>query len=117
MHPMFGIVNTIACLFSIYIKRHIIQASKLTCHLFPTGQSGKHTYPPTPTPTNPPEAGFQDDTLKQAQQHASNNAGPSGSSDLFSNIMSAVGNKQEKIQNEDIDEEGATAPSHTTTPS
>ncbi|OAQ68407.1 beta-flanking protein [Pochonia chlamydosporia 170] len=53
------------------------------------------------------QSSFQDDTLKQAQQHASNNAGPSGSSDLFSNIMNAVGNKQEKIQNEDIDEEDA----------
>ncbi|OAA48550.1 beta-flanking protein [Metarhizium rileyi] len=51
--------------------------------------------------------GFQDDILKMAQQHASNNAGNSGNSDLFSNIMSAVGNKQEKIQNEDIDEQDA----------
>ncbi|EFY84418.1 beta-flanking protein [Metarhizium acridum CQMa 102] len=51
--------------------------------------------------------GFQDDILRMAQQHASSNAGHSGNSDLFSNIMSAVGNKQEKIQNEDIDEQDA----------
>ncbi|KID89573.1 beta-flanking protein [Metarhizium guizhouense ARSEF 977] len=51
--------------------------------------------------------GFQDDILRMAQQHASSNAGNSGNSDLFSNIMSAVGNKQQKIQNEDIDEQDA----------
>lgn len=42
-----------------------------------------------------------------AQQHASGSAGSSGNSDLFSNIMNAVGQKQDKIQNEDIDEEDA----------
>lgn len=51
--------------------------------------------------------GLQNDVLKMAQQHASASAGSSGNSDLFSNIMNAVGQKQDKIQNEDIDEEGA----------
>ncbi|KZZ89684.1 beta-flanking protein [Moelleriella libera RCEF 2490] len=40
-----------------------------------------------------------------ASQHAAGNS--SGSSDLFSNILGAVGQKQDKIQNEDIDEEEA----------
>lgn len=51
-----------------------------------------------------------------AQQHASSNAGNSGNSDLFGNIMNAVGNKQEKIQNEDIDEEGSLSIYTHTTP-
>ncbi|GAB0132478.1 hypothetical protein EsDP_00000912 [Epichloe bromicola] len=51
--------------------------------------------------------GLQNDVLKMAQQHASGSAGSSGNSDLFSNIMNAVGQKQDKIQNEDIDEEDA----------
>ncbi|KAK2594557.1 hypothetical protein QQS21_007729 [Conoideocrella luteorostrata] len=50
---------------------------------------------------------IQNDVLKMAQQHASGSAGHSGNSDLFSNILGAVSQKQDKIQNEDIDEEDA----------
>ncbi|KAG5993637.1 hypothetical protein E4U43_003434 [Claviceps pusilla] len=42
-----------------------------------------------------------------AQHHAAGSAGSSGGSDLFANIMGAVGQRQDKIQSEDIDEEDA----------
>ncbi|KAG5981859.1 hypothetical protein E4U54_006531, partial [Claviceps lovelessii] len=46
-----------------------------------------------------------DEALKMAQHHAAGSAGSSGGSDLFANIMGAVGQRQDKIQSEDIDEE------------
>ncbi|KAG5979752.1 hypothetical protein E4U55_004798 [Claviceps digitariae] len=55
--------------------------------------------------TNTPA--LPDHALKMAQQHATGAAGSSGGSDLFANIMSAVGQRQDKIQSEDIDEEDA----------
>ncbi|KAG6007436.1 hypothetical protein E4U21_006025 [Claviceps maximensis] len=56
---------------------------------------------------NAASGALPDEALNMAQQHAAGAAGSSGGSDLFANIMSAVGQKQDKIQSEDIDEEDA----------
>ncbi|POR34473.1 Uncharacterized protein TPAR_05323 [Tolypocladium paradoxum] len=57
----------------------------------------------------PAGGGFQhdDDALKTAHQEASQLAGSSGSSDMFSQIIGAIGQRKGQIANEDIDEEDA----------
>ncbi|KAI0141536.1 hypothetical protein GGR57DRAFT_406128 [Xylariaceae sp. FL1272] len=51
-------------------------------------------------------AGYDDD-FSGAAEHASRNAGSSGDTDFFSNIMGALGDKKGKIADEDLDEEEA----------
>ena len=41
-----------------------------------------------------------------AKDEAAKHAGSSGDKDMFSNILSLVGQKQHKIAEEDVDEEG-----------
>ncbi|KAI0109102.1 hypothetical protein GGR51DRAFT_512756 [Nemania sp. FL0031] len=48
-----------------------------------------------------------DDDWREAAQHASNHAGDSGSADLFSNLLGALGQKKERLANEDVDEDEA----------
>ncbi|KAG6055190.1 hypothetical protein E4U32_006450 [Claviceps aff. humidiphila group G2b] len=48
---------------------------------------------------------LSDEALKMAQQHAT--GANAGGSDLFANIMSAVGQRQGKLQSEEIDEQDA----------
>ncbi|OAQ79335.1 beta-flanking protein [Purpureocillium lilacinum] len=57
----------------------------------------------------PAGGGFahDDDELKTAQHEAANRAGSSGSSELFSSVLSAIGQRKGQIANEDIDEEDA----------
>ncbi|KAG5939885.1 hypothetical protein E4U59_002808 [Claviceps monticola] len=50
-------------------------------------------------------AALPDEALKMAQQHAA--GAIAGGSDLFANIMSAVGQRQGKLQSEEIDEQDA----------
>ncbi|KAI0861068.1 hypothetical protein F4860DRAFT_514138 [Xylaria cubensis] len=48
-----------------------------------------------------------DDDWNGAAQHASQHAGDSGDTDLFSNLLGALGQKKQRIADEDIDEEEA----------
>ncbi|KAG6038078.1 hypothetical protein E4U41_004587 [Claviceps citrina] len=48
--------------------------------------------------------GLPDHVLKMAQQHA---AGSAGGSDLFANVVNAVGQTWDRIQTEDMDEQDA----------
>ncbi|UNI23405.1 hypothetical protein JDV02_009225 [Purpureocillium takamizusanense] len=48
-----------------------------------------------------------DDELKTAQHEAASRAGSSGSSELFSQVLSAIGQRKGQLANEDIDEEDA----------
>ena len=47
-----------------------------------------------------------DDDFRTAKEEASQRAGSSGSGDLFSSIISAIGQKKSSLAEEDIDEEG-----------
>lgn len=51
-----------------------------------------------------------DDDWRDAAQHASNHAGDSGNADLFSNLLGALGQKKERLANEDVDEDGQSFP-------
>ncbi|KAI1167131.1 hypothetical protein F5B18DRAFT_525550 [Nemania serpens] len=48
-----------------------------------------------------------DDDWSEAAQHASNHAGDSGNADLFSNLLGALGQKKNRLADEDIDEDEA----------
>ncbi|KAI0443234.1 ClpP/crotonase [Xylaria telfairii] len=48
-----------------------------------------------------------DDDWKEAAQHASKHAGDSGDTDLFSNLLGALGQKKQRLADEDIDEDEA----------
>ncbi|KAG6023751.1 hypothetical protein E4U40_003770, partial [Claviceps sp. LM458 group G5] len=48
-------------------------------------------------------AALPDEALKMAQQHAA--GANAGGSDLFANIMSVIGQRQGKLQSEEIDEQ------------
>ncbi|KAG6047070.1 hypothetical protein E4U17_007641 [Claviceps sp. LM77 group G4] len=50
-------------------------------------------------------AALPDEALKMAQQHAA--GANAGGSDLFANVMSVIGQKQGKLQSEEIDEQDA----------
>ena len=43
--------------------------------------------------------------MRTAKEEAANRAGSSGSSDMFSNIIGAIGQKKGSLEKEDIDEE------------
>lgn len=47
-----------------------------------------------------------DDDFREAKEEADKRAGSSGSSDLFSSIISAIGQKKSRLAEEDLDEEG-----------
>jgi hypothetical protein len=47
-----------------------------------------------------------DDDFREAKEEADKRAGSSGSSDLFSSIISAIGQKKNRLAEEDLDEEG-----------
>lgn len=47
-----------------------------------------------------------DDDFRTAKQEASQRAGSSGNSELFHSIISSIGQKQGKLADEDIDEQG-----------
>lgn len=47
-----------------------------------------------------------DDDFREARDEANRRAGSSGSSDLFSGIISAIGQKKTRLAEEDVDEEG-----------
>jgi len=47
-----------------------------------------------------------DDDWRGAAEHASRHAGDSGNADLFSNLLGALGNKKQQLENDDIDEDG-----------
>ncbi|KAI1752814.1 ClpP/crotonase [Xylaria castorea] len=51
-----------------------------------------------------------DDDWRGAAQHASQHAGDSGDTDLFSNLLGALGQKKQRLANEDIDEDGESFP-------
>ena len=51
--------------------------------------------------------GVDSSFLDSATSEASKRAGSSGSSDMFSNIVSAIGGKEDKLAKEDLDEEDA----------
>jgi hypothetical protein len=51
-----------------------------------------------------------DDDFRTAREEASRRAGSSGGSDMFSSIISAIGQKKSTLANEDIDEEGERIP-------
>ncbi|KAI1108118.1 hypothetical protein F5Y14DRAFT_109537 [Nemania sp. NC0429] len=48
-----------------------------------------------------------DDDWSEAAQHASHHAGDSGNADLFSNLLGALGQKKNRLADEDIDEDEA----------
>ncbi|KAH9906566.1 hypothetical protein F4778DRAFT_726602 [Xylariomycetidae sp. FL2044] len=48
-----------------------------------------------------------DDDLRGAAEHASRHAGSSGDSDLFSNLLGALGQKKQSLSAEDVDEDDA----------
>ncbi|UKZ49012.1 hypothetical protein TrVGV298_003250 [Trichoderma virens] len=48
-----------------------------------------------------------DDDLRTAHQQASQYAGSSGSSDIFSNVINSLGQKKSNLANSDIDEQDA----------
>ncbi|KAI0474764.1 hypothetical protein F4859DRAFT_521813 [Xylaria cf. heliscus] len=48
-----------------------------------------------------------DDDWKDAAQHASRHAGDSGDTDLFSTLLGALGQKKQRLADEDIDEDEA----------
>ena len=48
--------------------------------------------------------GDDDDDFRQAKDEAAHRSG--GNSDLFSNILSSIGQKKQQIHEEDLDEEG-----------
>ncbi|KAF4978945.1 hypothetical protein FZEAL_4742 [Fusarium zealandicum] len=50
---------------------------------------------------------FGDLDVDNAKEEASKNAGSSGDKDLFSSILGSLGQKQDKLANEDLDEEDA----------
>lgn len=52
-------------------------------------------------------SGGNNDFFQNAAQHAMQYAGSSGNSDLFANVAGAVGQKQDKLANEELDEQGA----------
>lgn len=56
------------------------------------------------TPAEPSRP--DDDDLKNVHQEASKLAGSSGSSELFSQIVGAIGQHKGQIADEDVDEEG-----------
>ncbi|KAI0198256.1 hypothetical protein F4808DRAFT_262760 [Astrocystis sublimbata] len=58
-------------------------------------------------PAGGPRADDNDDDLRDAAQHASNHAGSSGDTDLFSSLLGALGQKKQKLADEDLDEEEA----------
>lgn len=47
-----------------------------------------------------------DDDFRTAKEEANRHAGSSGSSDMFTSIISAIGQKKGRLADEDIDEEG-----------
>lgn len=47
-----------------------------------------------------------DDDFRTAKEEASHRAGSSGSGDLFSSIISSIGQKKSSLASEGIDEEG-----------
>lgn len=47
-----------------------------------------------------------DDDFREAKEQADKHAGSSGNSDLFSSIISAIGQKKNRLAEEDLDEEG-----------
>jgi len=50
-----------------------------------------------------------DDDLRGAAEQASKHAGDSGDRDLFSSIISALGDKKQALASEDVDEQGISA--------
>ncbi|KAI0400175.1 hypothetical protein F4802DRAFT_586142 [Xylaria palmicola] len=48
-----------------------------------------------------------DDDWKDAAHHASQHAGDSGDTDLFSNLLGALGQKKQRLADEDVDEDEA----------
>ncbi|KAI8626634.1 hypothetical protein F5Y19DRAFT_488010 [Xylariaceae sp. FL1651] len=48
-----------------------------------------------------------DDDFRGAAEHASRHAGDSGDTDLFSNLLGSLGQKKQKLANEDLDEDEA----------
>ncbi len=51
-----------------------------------------------------------DDDWKDAANHASQHAGDSGNADLFSNLLGALGQKKQRLAEEDVDEDGQCYP-------
>lgn len=51
-----------------------------------------------------------EDDFRTARDEASRRAGSSGGSDMFSSIISAIGQKKSTLANDDIDEEGERIP-------
>ncbi|KAL7943099.1 hypothetical protein V8C42DRAFT_329687 [Trichoderma barbatum] len=49
----------------------------------------------------------EDEELRTAHQQASQHAGSSGNSELFSNIINSIGQKKSHLANDDIDEQDA----------
>ncbi|KAL7908624.1 hypothetical protein GGI35DRAFT_407726 [Trichoderma velutinum] len=49
----------------------------------------------------------EDEDLRNAHQHASEYAGSSGNSDIFSNVISSLGQKKSHLANSDLDEQDA----------
>jgi hypothetical protein len=47
-----------------------------------------------------------DDDWRGAAENASKHAGDSGDTDLFSNLLGALGQKKQRLADEDVDEDG-----------